>query len=74
MDYVATIVFDNGNYTLSMETARVIVYKANPKIIAKNKKFKVKTKVKKYTITLKDNIGKVIKNAKVTLKIKGKVE
>lgn len=72
MDYVATIVFDNGNYTLSMETARVIVYKANPKIIAKNKKFKVKTNVKKYTITLKDNIGKVIKNAKVTLKIKGK--
>jgi predicted outer membrane repeat protein len=72
MDYVATIVFDNDNYTISMETARVLVYKADPKIIAKSKKFKARKKVKKYTITLKDNIGKVIKNAKVTLKIKGK--
>ena len=49
--------------------------KTTPKkvtITAKKKTFKAKTKVKKYTITLKS--GKtLIKKAKVTLKIKGKL-
>ena len=34
--------------------------------------FKAKTKTKKYTVTLKNNAGKVMKNTKVTLKVKGK--
>ena len=34
--------------------------------------FKTSVKTKKYTITLKDNTGKAIKNAKVKLKVKGK--
>jgi len=38
------------------------------KIIAKNKKFKAKTKVKKYTITLKAG-KKTVKNVQVTIKI-----
>ena len=71
-DYIATAVFDNGNYTFSLEQVKVTVYKATPKIIAKNKKFRAKKKVKKYKITLKDNKGKAIKNVKVTLKVKGK--
>ena len=41
------------------------------KIIAKKKTFKVKTKVKKYTITLKSGT-KLVKKVKVTLKVKGK--
>ncbi len=45
--------------------------KASTKITAKNKKFKAKTKVKKYTITLKAG-KKPVKKVKVTLKIKGK--
>ena len=38
---------------------------------AKAKTFKVKTKNKKYTITLKTNKNKAIKNKKVTFKING---
>lgn len=47
------------------------VTKKPTKIIAKKKTFKAKTKVKKYTITLKSG-KKPVKKVKVTLKIKGK--
>ena len=40
---------------------------------AKKKTFKTTPKTKKYTIVLKDNTGKAIKKAKVTLKVKGKI-
>ena len=36
---------------------------------AKKKTFKRSVKVKKYSIVLKDNVGKAIKKAKVTIKI-----
>jgi peptidoglycan hydrolase-like protein with peptidoglycan-binding domain len=49
-----------------------VVTKATPKITAKKKTYKTTTKTKKYTIVLKDNVGKAIKKAKVTLKVKGK--
>ena len=39
---------------------------------AKNKSFKVKTKSKKYTVTLKDNTGSAMKKVKITLKVRGK--
>ena len=48
------------------------VKKTTPKITAKNKKFKAKTKTKKYTITLKNSAGKPIKKTMLTLKVKGK--
>ncbi|MEE0934409.1 MAG: Ig-like domain repeat protein [Methanobrevibacter sp.] len=62
----------NDNYIGSNVTAKVVVKKATPKITASAKTFKTATKTKKYTITLKDNTGKAIKNAKVTLKVNGK--
>ena len=46
--------------------------KVATKFTAKKKTFKVKTKVKKYTVTLKTSKGKAVKKVKVTLKIKGK--
>ena len=46
--------------------------KISTKIIAKQKNFKTTTKNKKYTITLKTTDNKIIKKAKVTLKVKGK--
>ncbi len=46
--------------------------KVSPKIIAKNKSFNRKTKIKKYSIILKDK-NKPFKNAMVTLKIRGKL-
>ena len=69
--YTATITYaGDNNHVKSTTTAKVVVKKASPKIIAKKKTFKAK--IKKYTIALKDNKGKAIKKAKVTLKVKGK--
>ena len=71
--YTATVSFAGDNeITQSSATAKVVVSKVKPKLTAKAKTFKVKTKTKKVTATLKDNKGKVLKNGKVTLKIKGK--
>ena len=72
--YIAIVSFSgNHKYSSVSKSVKITVKKAKPKIIAKNKKFKVKTKVKKYTIKLiKNNVGKVMKKTKVTLKIRGK--
>jgi uncharacterized repeat protein (TIGR01451 family) len=71
--HTAKITF-NGNvkYDKSSMDVKVTVKKATPIMSAKKKTFKAKTKIKKYSITLKDNTGKAIKKAKVTLKVKGK--
>ena len=45
------------------------VKKATPKLTAKNKKFKKSIKVKKYSVVLKDNNGKAIKKATVSIKV-----
>ena len=71
--YTATVSFlTGGNYNGASVNVNIIVKKAASKLYAAKKTFKLKTKTKKYTITLKDNFGHTIKNAKVTLKIKGK--
>ncbi len=68
--YTAKITFKgNDNYLGSNANAKVVVKKAKAKITAKKKTFKKSKKVKKYTITLKDNKGKAIKKAKVTIKV-----
>ena len=53
-------------------TTKITISKATPKITAAKKTFKLKTKTKKYTITLKNNLGKVMKSTKVKLTVKGK--
>ena len=53
-------------------TVKPVVKKVATKIVAAKKTFKVKTKVKKYTISLKTKAGKAIKKVRVTLKVKGK--
>ena len=71
--YAASISFAGESYyNKSSAKATVVVKKASPKLTAKAKTFKVKVKVKKYTITLKNNNGKVMKNTKVTLKVNKK--
>ena len=71
--YTAEVGFDgNTNYDKSTKDIKVTINKATPKMTAKAKTFKSSVKTKKYTITLKDNTGKAIKKAKVTLKVKGK--
>ena len=68
--YTATVKFagDDG-YLASSVSPKVVVSKAKPKFTAKAKTFKVKVKTKKYTVTLKNNKGKVMKKVKLTLKV-----
>jgi hypothetical protein len=71
--YSTTISFAGDDICLkSSVNTKVVVAKASPKITAKAKTFKAKAKTKKYSITLKNNKDKVMKKAKVTLKVKGK--
>ena len=71
--YTAKVTFNgNDNYTKSTKNVKVTVKKATPKLTAKKKTFKSSTKTKKYSIILKDNTGKAIKKAKVTLKLRAK--
>lgn len=68
--YTATVKFaGDSSYSASTVKPKVVVNKAKVKLTAKAKTFKVKAKVKKYTATLKNNKGKVMKNTKLTLKI-----
>ena len=71
--YKVIINFEGDNkYDKTSINTNIVVKKAIPKLIAVKKTFKVKVKTKKLTATLKDNKGKVLKNTKLTLKIKGK--
>ncbi len=68
--YTATITFaGNAIYKKSTATVKITVKKATPKLTAKKKTFKKSVKVKKYSIVLKDNLGKAINKAKVTIKL-----
>ena len=71
--YTATITTESfANYLKTTSTAKITVKKATPKLTANSKTFKAKSKVKKLKVTLKDSRKKAIKNAKVTIKVKGK--
>lgn len=71
--YYATCEFaGDESYKASTVSAKVTVKKATPQITAKAKAFKKSVKTKKYTITLKTNQNKVMKNTKVTLKVNKK--
>ena len=60
--------FYSNSFKITVKKAPV---KVATKIVAAKKTFKVKTKTKKYTITLKAG-KKLVKKVKVTLKVKGK--
>ena len=68
--YTAKVAY-KGTDTLESDMTEIAftVKKATPKVTAKKKSFKKSKKVKKYTITLKDNKGKAIKKARVTIKV-----
>ena len=68
-----TITFKgNAEFKSLSKTVKVKINKEKTKLVAKKKTFKAKTKVKKYTVTLKNSKGKAIKKAKLTIKVKGK--
>lgn len=71
--YTATINFaGDASYAPSNGTVNVVVSKAAVKLTASAKTFKKSVKTKKYTVTLKNNLNKVMKNTKVTLKVNKK--
>ena len=67
-------VFKSSSSDSSSSTSKTTTTtkKLTPKLTASAKTFKVKTKIKKYVVTLKTNKNKVMKNIKLTLKVKGK--
>lgn len=68
-----TITFADSSFKTASKNVYVKIYKEKTKFAAKKKTFKVKTKTKKYTVTLKNSKGKPVKSAKLTLKVKGKI-
>ena len=71
--YTATITFNgNSRYYKSTATAKVTVKKATPKLTAKAKTFKRSDRTKKYTIILKTNKNKVMKNTQVKITVNKK--
>lgn len=62
----------DNNFKASSLNAKIKITKQPTKLTAAKKTFKAKSKVKSYTVTLKDNKGKPIKKVKVTIKVKGK--
>lgn len=71
--YIANVTFDgNDNLKNASTSFKLVVKKGTPKITASAKTFKVSTKTKKYTITLKNHKNSLMKNAKVTIKVNGK--
>ena len=72
--YAASITFaGDDEYASASVNANVVVTKAKPVLTAKAKKtYKVKTKTKKYAVTLKTNKNAVMKKVKLTLKVNGK--
>ena len=72
-NYTANVTFEGNDYLKNASASFVLVVKkGTPKLSASAKTFKVSTKTKKYTITLKNHKNNVMKNVKVTLKINGK--
>ena len=71
--YAVKITFSGNDFYIGSSTnAKVVVKKATPKLTAAKKTFKKSLKVKKYTVTLKNNKNKAMKNVKIILKVKKK--
>ena len=71
--YAASVAFAGDDYYVkSTGSVKVVVAKATPVITAKSKAFKRTVKTKAYTIILKNNKNKAMKNVKVTIKVNGK--
>lgn len=71
--YKVTVTYEgNSRYFKSSASASITVKKAKPFIIVSNMKYFASEKTKKFSMVLKDNTYKVMKNTKVTVKVNGK--
>ena len=72
--YAVSIIFaGDNNYQKSLANVKVIVKKAAAKIYATNRQFKAKAKIKYFSMTLKDNKFRPLKNSLVLIKVYGKI-
>ena len=62
----------DSTYGSASKTVKVTLKKQSLKLAVKNKKYKLKSKKKYLTATLKNSKGKAIKNKKITFKLNGK--
>ena len=62
----------DSKYMSSSATSKITVKKANPYLIVSKMSYYAKEKVKKFYAILKNNVYKVMKNTKLTLKVNGK--
>ena len=68
--YYAKVTFpENSCYLRSTKDVKVTVSKANPRMTASFKVYKLQDKTKKYVVVLKDNKNRVLKNSKVTIRL-----
>ena len=71
--YTAKVSFnEDDDYKGSSLSVKVVVSKGVTKLVAKAKTFKVKTKTKKFYVTLKDSKNKALKGKKLSIKVNGK--
>ena len=71
--YYVLVNYDgDSKYFKASSSATITVKKAKPNMIVSNMKYYAKEKTKKFYMILKDNLYRVMKNTKVTLKVKGK--
>jgi phosphotransferase system HPr-like phosphotransfer protein len=61
----------DNNYKATSNTATIKITKEATKLVASAKSFKVNVKTKVVKVTLKDSKNKGVKNAKITVKVKG---
>jgi hypothetical protein len=72
--YTAKATFNgNANYAKSTKSVKVLVKKATPKIVVKAKAYAANTQPKLCAVVLKDNTGKAIKKATLSLNVGGNV-
>lgn len=65
-----TVVFDSdANYVSSLSTSKIVITKEATKLVAANKVYNKKAKVKNYAVVLRDSKNKPIKKVKLMLKI-----
>ena len=69
---VAINFIGDDKYISSSKTIHLNIKKQTPVLFASKKTFKVKMKIKKFKLNLKDRNNKPLKNAKISLKIKSK--
>lgn len=72
-DATETTAVNGFDVTVVKSSSQIKVTKTTPKLTAKSATLRLRQRTKKYAVTLKNNKNKVMKNIKLTLKVKDEV-